>query len=195
MLIVLEGIDGSGKTTQARLLHDYFKRQGTNVVVTSEPTDGPVGKLIEALLSKNHDFNEEWGRIMALLFAADRYYHSIKIKEWLSDNYVVISDRYYHSTFAYQMLYDNISIEWLKELHKYLPRPDVTFIIDVDPREAIRRVESRGKEQKLYEKLEYLKRVRENYLRLPEILPNERIEIIDGESSIEGVFRQIISRL
>ena len=81
MFIVVEGIDGSGKTTIAQLLKEELEKRGYKVWLTREPTDGPIGKQIRELLFQGHEINEIWGRIMALLFAADRYYHQIEIKK------------------------------------------------------------------------------------------------------------------
>jgi len=191
MLIVLEGIDGSGKSLIAQLLKEELEKRGYKIWLTKEPTNGPIGKLIRELLIKGHELNENWGRIMALLFAADRYYHQEEIKEKIKQGYIVISDRYYHSTFAYQPNYPGISIEWVKELHKYLEKPDYVFILDIPIELAIERMTDR-KKRHMYEKREFLEKVRHNYMKLKEILPDENIFYINNDKSPEETVKEIL---
>ncbi|HIP90004.1 MAG TPA: dTMP kinase [Candidatus Nanopusillus sp.] len=194
MLIVLEGIDGSGKSSIAQLLKEELEKRKYKIWLTKEPTKGPIGRLIREFLAKGHKLNENWGRVMALLFAADRYYHQEEIKEKIRQGYIIISDRYYHSTFAYQPNYPGTTIEWIRELHRYLEKPDYVFILDIPVELAIERMSDR-KKRHMYEKKEFLEKVRYNYLRLKEILPNENIIYISNDRLPEETVKEILKIL
>ena len=194
MFIVFEGIDGSGKTTIINLLKEYLEKKNYKVWLTKEPTDSKIGKLIREILQEGHEINEIWGKIMIFLFTADRYYHQIEIREKLKENYIVISDRYYHSTFAYQIMYPGSSIEFLKYLYKDLIKPDYVFVLDVPVEIALERMSER-KRKHMYERKEFLEKVRENYLKLKEILPDENIYIIDNKKEPEKTLKEIIEIL
>jgi len=192
MLIVIEGIDGSGKTFIAQKLVKYLENKGYKVFLTKEPTEGPTGKLIKNLLESEHKIDEIWGKIMALLFAADRYYHQIEISQKEKEGYIIISDRYYHSTFAYQLSYPNMDINWVMEMHKYLKKPDYVFILDVPVEIALERIKNREKKN-IYENKEFLEKIRERYLKLKEILSDENIYYIDNTRSPEEVVSEIVN--
>ena len=130
---------------------------------------------------------------MALLFTADRSIKNIDLKKYLNSDYIIISDRSIYSTFSYQILYEGIDIEWLKCVSKYIIRPDITFILDVDPRIAVERINSRNKNITSYENTEFLKKVRENFLKLKEIFPDDNIIYIDGKEKPEEILERILS--
>jgi dTMP kinase len=158
LFIVIEGIDGTGKTTLCRFLEERLVREGYDVVITAEPTGGPIGELIRR---KGFDPRAE-----ALLFAADRSCHTADINEWLSRGKVVISDRYYVSSLAYQGASHEGMTDWIAMINEPVIRePDVTVVLDIDPEEGLGRISSRG-ENSRFETVGYLARVRENYLRI-----------------------------
>ena len=156
MFIVFEGIDGSGKSSVIQRLKDHLEASGRKVKVTAEPTTGTVGKFV----AETDDLSPE---AEALLFTADRAIHTDDVKKWMDDGFVVISDRYFGSTLAYQSA-AGMDIEWLKAINsKVTIRPDVTILMDINPEVSLRRVSERG-EISRFEKLEYLRKVREAYL-------------------------------
>lgn len=130
--IVFEGIDGSGKTTQARLLGDALVSRGRRVHLTCEPTNGPVGSVLRQFLQKRLEFDS---RSLPYLFAADRSDHIFNqrngVEAALRRGVDVICDRYILSTFAYQG--DLASFELLESLNRAFPLPDITFFLEVDP--------------------------------------------------------------
>ncbi|MCD6367632.1 MAG: dTMP kinase [Candidatus Aenigmarchaeota archaeon] len=198
--IVFEGIDGSGKSTQFELFCRKLEEYGKDVVRTHEPTTGKIGKLINDMIHTKNDVPEKvMGTIYGLLFYADRIEHVHKIKRWLEEGKIVISDRYYHSTLAYQKT-QGMDFDFLISLHKnlqekeYIIKPDLTFIIDVSAEESMKRINNRDKKRvEIFERLEFLKELRKNYLELKNIL-DERIEVIDGSGSIEEVHEEVMKK-
>jgi dTMP kinase len=183
-LIVLEGIDGSGTTTQARMLCEWLAGRGVAVHLTREPSDGPVGRLVREILHGAHA--PVGGDTMALLFAADRVDHlSREILPALERGAHVVTDRYYHSSLAYQAI--EADRGWVEELNRRARRPDLTFLLDVPAEEAERRRAARGGPEERYDRLEAQRRIAENYRRLPERLPGEDYRILDGSRPIEEV--------
>ena len=114
MYIVLEGIDGAGKSTQIKLLKEWLENNGLKVETVVEPTDFEVGKLIRELLTRSDATSDTMQKTLGLLFAADRLILMDKIEKLESENTVVISDRSFYSSLVYQK-----PQEWIKELIKF----------------------------------------------------------------------------
>ena len=190
--IAIEGIDGSGKTTIANLLYSKLSEKYNKITLMKEPYDNDLSKKIKEIISKEHEKNLDYGYLLALLFTADRSIKNIDIKKYLNDDYIVISDRSIYSTFSYQILYEGMDIEWLKCISKYIIRPDITFILDVNPKIAVERINSRGKNITSYENIEFLRKVRENFLKLKEIFPEDNIIYINGEGKPEEILKKIL---
>ncbi|HDN83378.1 MAG TPA: dTMP kinase [Candidatus Altiarchaeales archaeon] len=178
MFIVLEGIDGSGKSTHSKLLGDFLRERGYNVLLTSEPTNGKIGMLIREILAGKEKVDP---KTLALLFTADRYEHIEKeIEPALKENKIVISERYYHSTIAYQSA-QGVEKEWLFQLNRFAIKPDLVIVLDLKPEVALKRVKSR----EIFEKEGFLRKVREHYLSF------EDVSIVDGNKIIEEVQKDI----
>jgi len=191
--IAIEGIDGSGKTTIANLLYSKLSEKYNKITLMKEPYDNDLSKKIKEIISKEHEKNLDYGYLLALLFTADRSIKNIDLKKYLNSDYIIISDRSIYSTFSYQILYEGIDVEWLKCVSKYIIRPDITFILDVDPRIAVERINSRNKNITSYENTEFLKKVRENFLKLKEIFPEDNIIYINGEEKPEEILNKILN--
>ena len=160
LFFVLDGIDGSGTTTHCKLLAGFLSVKGFRTYLTHEPSSSEIGKLLRIYLKDE--------RIPAstdaLLFAADRVLHYKKeIKKKCEDGYIVISDRYIESSIAYQSCQsDEITIEWVENLNIFAGEPDLTIILDIDPKISLSR-----KNQEYLEKFEdtsLLDKVRQVYL-------------------------------
>lgn len=161
--IVIEGLDGSGKTTATELLKARFDAAGLQCLPTFEPTRSPVGEIIHSIVGgaiKNID-----STTMALLFAADRFHHlNSEIVPALKHSHV-ICDRYYYSSMAYQG-FDAASLAQVIAYNQAamdIRRPDIVFFLDVAPEESIRRIDARGEARSVYEKLPRLKLMQARY--------------------------------
>ncbi len=185
--IVFEGIDGSGKTTQLKLLSEYLKKKNLDCVLTKNPTNGKIG----AILREHYLKNKTSPLADALLFAADRAEQAeAVIRPSLEQGKVVISDRYYYSNWVYQSV-EGIDLDWLVGINKFFPKPDLVFLIDVSPETAIERIKSeRAGRMEKFEKTRTLELLREKYL---EIAKKERIAIVNGDRKIGEVQKDIVN--
>jgi dTMP kinase len=200
---VVEGLDGAGTTTQTNKLHEYFTRNGVNSFPTREPTGRPVGKFIRKVLSRSvipAEGGSPWvpgERELALLFAADRLEHTREIAARRDGGALVLCDRYIFSSMAYQTLDPSISAEWVREINRGCAVPDVTFLLLVSAEECLRRISSRNEKATVYEKLELLERINQNYDRLAAYYEDSfgPLVKIDGSKSEEEVHARIVETL
>ncbi|WP_456367110.1 dTMP kinase [Thermococcus sp.] len=196
MFIVLEGIDGAGKSTQAKLLAAWFENQGYDVVLTKEPTDTAFGRLIRRLvLTGGREGIIDGAKISheaeALLFAADRAEHVDKlIRPSIEAGKVVISDRYFYSSLAYQWA-RGLDLEWLIDLNRFAIRPDLVLLLDLPAKESIKRLRSRKIKSEFDKIFELQRKVRENYLKLVRIFPE--MKIVNAMEDIQTVHEQIVA--
>jgi dTMP kinase len=193
--IVFEGIDGSGKTTQINLLSAKLNEAGLANFITKEPTDNEIGLLIRRYLRKELTTNR---KSIAALFAADRLDHILSengLLNILREKKIVLCDRYYLSSLAYQSGDDGEDSDWIMEINKKSRdtlRPDLCVFIDITPETAINRITKRGDISEIYERLDYLKTIRQNYLNsITRLKTSENIAIINGEKNCGDVFRDV----
>jgi dTMP kinase len=185
MYIVLEGIDGAGKSTQTELLDNWLKQEGYKTKKIVEPTTSDIGKLIRKELLDPEATNDANQQRLALLFAADR----LTLKEEIADaknskEIFLISDRSFYSSICYQNS-SSIDSKWVYEINYYTIRPDLTIILDLKPEESINRCEK----EETFENIPFLQKTRENYLKLLEIEKN--IYLLDASKSLEQVQEDI----
>ncbi|OGD62536.1 dTMP kinase [Candidatus Berkelbacteria bacterium RIFOXYA2_FULL_43_10] len=167
-LIVFEGLDGAGSSTQAGLLYERLNRAGHKSIISKEPTNNIIGGLIRGVLTKDWKIGEAG---LQLLYAADRHHHAeTKVMPALLEGINVILDRYFFSSYAYGGI--NIDIKWLENLNKGLPEPDLAFYIDVPPKECIHRIAASRYSLEYFEDLKKLSIARKNYRRLAKKYPN-----------------------
>ena len=185
--IVIEGLDGSGQSTQVKLLSEFLIKNGHNVVSTKEPTkDSEAGKNIRDVINKSCEVSPSK---LQELFAEDRREHLANvIVPALKDGKTVISDRYFFSSFAYGAA-SGADLEDLIGLNQDFLMPDFTVILRVKPEVCMERIGKRGESQTLFEQREKLAKVWKIY----EILPQrfDGVYIIDGERTIEKVQENI----
>ncbi len=186
MFIVFEGIDGAGKTTLSKKLAEFLLSRGIKTIPTGEPFDP---NLREILKKKDLTPWEE-----TFLFLTDRGIHVRElILPKLGEGYTVISDRFYLSTFAYQGFGRGLPLGELKELNRRVVgdlKPDITFLVDLPPEEALKRIERDGRSADRFEKLEFLKKVREGFLKLAE--EEENTVILDGKRNFYTLFGEVL---
>lgn len=185
--IVLEGLDGSGQSTQAKLLKEYLEKRGRQVVLTKEPTlASDAGRKIRRILDKKQDSEPAE---LQKLFTQDRAEHLENlIIPALVSNKIVISDRYFFSTFAYGSI--NLDLEWLIKLNDEFLLPDATFFLNTSSEVCIERIAKRdGDKRTFFETLPKLKKVWKAYKTFPKRFKN--FYEVSGEQSIEEVFKEI----
>jgi dTMP kinase len=185
--IVIEGLDGSGKSAQVDLVIDYLKEKNREVVVTKEPTtDSEAGRKIKQALRK--EIIVEPLELQGL-YVQDRKEHlENKVIPALKDGKFVVSSRYAFSTFAYGYS-DGLEVDLLVELNKEFLLPDLTIIVDVNPESCVKRIENRGEPKELFEEKEKLTKVNEIYKKTPEMFEN--VFVVNGEKNIPEVFDEI----
>lgn len=180
--IVFEGTDGSGKSTQMKLLGKYLTAQGKPCFLTHEPTDSPVGALLRSCLTGRIEADEY---TVAALFAADRLDHIQNgvngIKKKLEEGVTVLCDRYYYSSLAYNGGF--VPLDWVMQLNRPamdMLRPDLVLFLDVPTEESMKRVNRRGETER-YETLEKQSAIRKKFFEVFDMLDGENIQIVKSE--------------
>lgn len=187
--LVIEGIDGAGKSTLCRILEKRLTDEGHKVIVTQEPTYGEIGSLIREGKVKGISQKAE-----ALLFVADRAVHTERIQRWMEEGSIVICDRYFASTVAYQssgLGGEALDRDWLISMN--LPvtiAPDLTVLLDIDAVKGLGRIGGRGELSK-YERSEFLENTRKEYLRLADEFG---FMVVDAEKDQEETADKVLER-
>lgn len=195
--ITFEGIEGSGKSTQSKKLHEFLLSQKIDSILTREPGGAKASERIREILLAD-DLEKLEGKTELLLNFAARSEHIAKlIKPALLQNKNVICDRFFDSTFAYQGSAFNLGFEIVQKVKDLAIgdfKPDITFLIDLPVKEAFARIGTRSSNNR-YEQmgLDFHQRVREGFLKLNE--ENDRIVLIDGSQNPDEIFSQIINIL
>ncbi len=201
----MEGIEGSGKTTQIAYISGYLREHGYECMVTREPGGTKIGeKIRKILLDRDHDMLDAMAEL--LLYTADRAQHvSEKIRPALDSGKIVLCDRFYDSTIAYQGAARGIEAATIIALGRLVLKgiaPDITFLLDLPPEAGLLRawqeINAGGRDtsQSRFEreKMLFHKKVREGYLSLAEAEP-QRIRIVDGSLPPEIVKETILEEL
>jgi dTMP kinase len=182
VFICIEGLDGCGKTTQAKLLAKKLEKCHS-AVYTAEPSRGKIGTYIR----ESYLYGEKRLSIVleALLFAADRIEHvENEVMPALNEGHLVISDRYVYSSLAYQGA-AGLSLDWIEKVNEYALKPDLALFIDVNPEAVMGRLKP---EKSVMEDLETQKKVREIYFKFVE---DGRLTRIDGGKSEKEVAKEV----
>jgi dTMP kinase len=195
-LIVLEGLDGAGTTTQAHRLVEHLTARGRRAHLTREPSDGPIGRLIREMLRGAHAVPDD--RIamstFGLLFAADRMDHiQREVEPQIATGAVVVSDRWYHSSLAYQGT--GADRDWIAQLNTRARKPDLTIFLRVRPEVAAARRAAASRIAELFEDVKMQEEVDAGYqATIAELTAGgEAIETIDGELPADDVFKLVAS--
>lgn len=174
LFVCIEGLDGSGKSTLLEALSHRLGDEGTDFILTSEPTDGPIGTSIKRYLAVSDRTRDV--AFEALMFAADRLWHIANVVEPALDRgELVITDRYKYSSMAYQTPAGGI-IEWVEEINRFAPDADLAVFLDADPEACISRLEGTRSTASVMENLETLWEIYGNYRRLVELGKLTRVD-------------------
>ena len=198
LFIALEGIDGSGKSTQAKLLAQKLANAGHNVYTTFETTDGMIGAVLRNILKGNIKADH---RTIAGLFLADRLDHLLNeetgLVKKMKEGYTVITDRYYFSSYAYHGTH--MDMDWVIAANKMctqILKPDVNLFIDVTPTTAMRRINTNRTSTELFENRESLEAIREKYFEaFTKLKHEESIFITNGDRSEEMVADELWTKV
>jgi dTMP kinase len=205
MFITFEGIEGCGKTTQIANADAHLKRKGHDVVMTREPGGSNIGSQVRSILldSRNTALNP---LAELFLYMADRAQHLYEVvRPGLSVGKIVLCDRYYDATVAYQGYARTLDIRLIRRLHELAFdnfKPDITFLMDLDPETGLKRAwrqiengQRTGRETRFEEEaLAFHRRVRSGYLALADMEPG-RFKVIDASESKKQVKEKIIAIL
>lgn len=194
LFIAFEGIDGSGKSTQVKLLTEKLIAAGHQVYSTFEPTDSPIGSLIRNIFKGRMAADHQ---TIAALNVADRLDHLhnainglLKKKE---EGFTIITDRYYFSSYAYHGVH--VDIDWViaaNALSAAIMKPDINIFIDVAPEVSMKRLNSTRGTIELYETLENLQQVRNKFLEAFDKLKDvEKIATIDGNQTVQAIAKDV----
>ncbi len=187
IFFALEGIDGAGTTTQRELLGEHVRSKGHEVLLTNEPSGGPIGQLIRAVLTKKIEMVEP---ALALAFAADRLDHlQHEIEPAVARGAVVLSDRYVMSSLAYQSL--DLPSEWVQQINALARVPDATFFLRVSPETAAGRREARGGPEERFDDLTVQERIARSYEAALEQTAVGHVHTVDAEADVETVAAEL----
>lgn len=192
--LALEGIDGSGKSTQLRLLLARLRERGVPCRGTREPSDGPVGAMLRQILTGRMAAD---GRVIAGLFTADRLDHLVNARDGIlaqvQSGVTVVTDRYYFSSYAYQGV--EVDLDWIidsNRLSAELLRPDATIFLDVPVSQALERIARNRSGTELYETKDRLTATREKYLEAFRRLEGrETVLTVDAGADEDTVARRV----
>lgn len=190
VFICIEGLDGSGKSTQAKLLAKKLSKAGYNAIYTAEPSQGKIGKFIRKRL-----FEQARMPITAeaLLFAADRIEHvQNQVAPALAEGKIVVSDRYVYSSLAYQGS-AGLSLDWIEAVNANALKPDLCVFIDVEPSVVLERLK---RKKSVMENLETQQKVRDIYLKY--VQKGELLQVDGGKSKpevLEALYAEVVGFL
>ncbi|MCE5213106.1 MAG: dTMP kinase [Methanobacterium sp.] len=179
MYICLEGIDGSGKSTQIGMLEKWLKDIGQTVKIVREPTESDVGILIRKMLKSSQATEENFQNTLALLFAADRTILMEEVGEAESSGEIIISDRCFYSSMVYQN-----NTDWIAQINKHVKKPDITILLDLETETALKRCDG----QDHFENKIFLEKIRKRYLDLAE---KEEFYVINANNGLNKIHHDI----
>jgi dTMP kinase len=193
IFIVVDGMDGSGKTELIKHLHNHLfsKDKRFKILTTREPSNGPFGQKIRKLLLEDKDPQENADELLGL-FVKDREDHLKRtIMPFLSEEgdgcNIVLCDRYYYSTLAFQQT-QGLPFDRIFAMNRDFQKPDIAFILDVDPKSALKRISGRVKEK--FENLAFMERLRKEFLLMKDQL-GDNIVVIDANKTAAKVFEEV----
>ena len=203
LFITFEGIDGSGKTTQLRLLHEQLLQKGVEVLLAREPGGTEVGESIREILLHSKTTGLKPLSELLLYYASRHQNLYENILPALDQGRWVLCDRFADASMAYQGYGRGIDLEFIRQLNRVVieqRQPDLTILIDIDPRLALSRARERNRQDTVdesrfeKESLAFFERVREGYLTIAREQPH-RVRLVQGNQSVAAVHEDILKLL
>ncbi len=193
IFIVLEGPDGSGKSTMAKKIGDYYRVEGREIEFTREPGGTKISEKVRELILDNNNTEMAY-RTEALLYASARaQLVEEKIKPWLNEGKIVISERYVYSSLVYQGIGRGLGVKEIKKINDFATaglNPDIVLFLDVDPEKGLsRKLNIDGGDRLENEDVSFHKEVYEGYKSLKQFFPE--IKTINAERTIDEIFYDI----
>lgn len=196
-LIAIEGIDGSGKTTQSHELVRKLNEKGMKAIYTKEPTDHETGKLIRKVLSREVTMPPI---SLQYLFSADRGIHELEIEEYLGEGKIIVTDRYFWSSVGYGVADLNGSMDFyltafsiLSFYHRFII-PDITFFLDISANTVYTRIKGSHDHKEIYDNREKLVKIKNSYDKLIERFKRE-FTVVDGTRSVEKISQELFEKV
>jgi len=201
LFLTFEGIDGCGKSTQLNLLSDYLGRLGLPYLVTREPGGTELGEQIRKILLRRSSTGMDPRNEVLLYFASRAQNVAQVIRPALADGRIVLCDRFTDASLAYQGYGRGLDLRFIRRLHEFACQgvnPDLTFVVDINPRTSVQRAQARNvsarRDEGRFEQeaLDFHQRVRRGYRALARREPR-RVKLVPGEQSIETIHQKIVS--
>jgi len=199
LFITFEGLDGSGKTTQIKLLYDYLKEKGLDVVTAVEPGGTAIGRKIRKILLDKYNHEMSYKAETFLFLASRAELVSKVISPALSKGRIVICDRFFDSTIVYQGIARGLGIDKILDMSLWATGgivPDITFLLSIKADKGKKRMDSASKKRDRMEleKDNFRKKVYQGYLNITGKY-KDRFVVIDGEKKIEDIFEEVKRRV
>jgi len=196
--ISFEGVEGSGKSTQAKLLYKYIKDNiSKKVILTREPGGTKFSERIRNILLDNN-FKKNPLTEFFLLMAARNDHVVNKINYYLKKNFIIVCDRFYYSTLAYQHYLEGMNKKFIYETQKKIFKniyPDITFLIDLNEKESKIRIKKRIKKINRFDKLSnyHFNKIRNGFLKIAKIY-KKKVILINGSKSLNEIKNEVIKK-
>ncbi|MBN2518062.1 MAG: dTMP kinase [Candidatus Altiarchaeota archaeon] len=188
IFIVIEGADGTGKSTHAKLLGEYLRKNGYDVVNTAEPTKGLMGKRTREVLSGKADVTP---KELTLLFTEDRKEHVKNlVRPSLDGGKVVICERYFYSTIAYQSI-QGVDPKWIEKINSFAVKPDLVILLKISPKKALDRMH---RQKEVFEVLEFQEKVQEVLIRFAQTKSWVVVETEADMNRVQDKIRAAVDR-
>ena len=197
MFITFEGIEGCGKTTQAKLLYQWLIDRGKETILTREPGGTPSAEELREFILREREENFPPFSELCLYIAARGFHVENLIRPALKEGSFVICDRFSDSTLAYQGFGRGIDVDLIEKMNGEATgglKPNLTFLIDLPVEVAFERLKGKKKDRLEMESLEFHRKVREGFLKIAE-KEKDRVVVIDGRKSVDEIFNEVVKEV